>query len=139
MVRGTEFDAGDGAGHSRRADILYMDDALDDLALLDGSARKRVLADLQKLETEPAQRGLPLGSRRSGNLTGLRKLPCGPRKAYRAVFAVRADGKLSIVMVVAERSDDECYEMARARLELVKVAPQYDPMVEQLKEILGVQ
>lgn len=59
------------------ARVELTDDAKDDIRGLDGSVKARVLKDLQKLNTSAADRGEPLGSRSSGNLTGLRKLPVG--------------------------------------------------------------
>jgi mRNA interferase RelE/StbE len=94
------------------ARVELTDDAKDDIRGLDGSVKARVLKDLQKLKTSPADRGEPLGARHTGNLTGLRKLPIGPKKGYRAVFA--ADGDvIAIVIVIAARSESECYELAR--------------------------
>lgn len=99
------------------ARVKLTDDAKDDVRGLDGSVQVRVVKDLKKLEVSPSDRGDPLGSRKSGNLTGLRKLYVGPDRGYRAVFAAEGDD-LAVVMVVAARSDSECYEMAVARLEL---------------------
>jgi mRNA interferase RelE/StbE len=62
------------------ARVELTDDAKDDIRGLDGSVKARVLKDLKKLETSPADRGQPLGSRDTGNLTGLRKLYVGPKK-----------------------------------------------------------
>lgn len=74
-------------------------------------SQNRVLKDLKKLETSPSDRGQPLGSRNTGNLTGLRKIYVGPRKGCRAVFTTEGDA-IAIVMVVAARSESECYELA---------------------------
>jgi mRNA interferase RelE/StbE len=50
-------------------------------------------------------------------LTGLRKLVVGDRQ-YRIVFKVEADGTVTVVWVIATRNDDECYNLALARLKL---------------------
>lgn len=118
------------------ARVQLTDDAKDDILGLDGAVRARVLKDLQKLKTSPADRGAPLGSRETGNLTGLRKLYVGPNKGYRAVFA--ADGDvLAVVVVVAARADGECYELALSRLRLLGNAEQQTEMTKMLMSIIG--
>lgn len=118
------------------ARVELTDDAKNDIRGLDGSVRARVLKDLQKLNTSPADRGEPLGSRSSGNLTGLRKLPVGPKKGYRAVFAVDGD-VLAIVVVVAARSESECYRLALARMRLLAEADQQSAIARMLNSIIG--
>jgi mRNA interferase RelE/StbE len=118
------------------ARVELTDDAKDDIQGLDGAVKARVLKDLQKLKTSPVDRGEPLGSRNAGNLTGLRKLAIGPRKGYRAVFA--ADGDvLAIVVVVAARSESECYELAVARMRLIADTDQQSEMTRLLMSIIG--
>ncbi|MGC5166463.1 type II toxin-antitoxin system RelE family toxin [Luteimicrobium sp. DT211] len=97
------------------ARIVLLPEARDDLEDLDGAARKIILKGLLKLRAEPAQRGAPLGSRGSGNLTGLRKLVVGNRD-YRIVYDVQDDGTIVVVWVIARRADDEVYRLAVARL-----------------------
>lgn len=118
------------------ARVQLTDDAKDDIRGLDGSVRTRVLKDLQKLEDSPSLRGDPLGSRKTGNLTGLRKLYVGPNKGYRAVFAAEGDN-LAIVMVVATRSDQECYQLALARVRLMSDEDKQAEMTELLLSIIG--
>jgi mRNA interferase RelE/StbE len=103
------------------ARIELTDDAKDDIRGLDRSVQARILRDLKKLEDSPSQRGAPLGSRKSGNLTGLRKLYIGPSSDYRAVFAADGD-TVAVVMVVAKRAEEECYQLAVARLRLLSDA-----------------
>jgi mRNA interferase RelE/StbE len=118
------------------ARVELTDDAKDDIRGLDGSVKARVLKDLKKLETSPADRGQPLGSRDTGNLTGLRKLYVGPKKGYRAVFAAEED-VLAIVMVVAARSESECYELAVTRMRLLADSDQRTEMANLLMSIIG--
>ncbi|ANN97523.1 Uncharacterised protein [Mycobacteroides abscessus subsp. massiliense] len=108
------------------ARVELTDDAKDDIRGLDRSVQARIIKDLEKLEISPEERGAPLGSRKSGNLTGLRKLYVGPKKGYRAVYAAEGDDELAVVMVVAGRTDSECYDMAVARLELVEIGSHGD-------------
>lgn len=113
------------------ARVELTDDAKDDIRGLDRSVSARILRDLAKLKTSPADRGAPLGSRSSGNLTGLRKLPVGPRKAYRAVFAADGD-TIALVVVVAARADAECCELALARMRLLADSEQQTEMTRML-------
>lgn len=118
------------------ARVELTDDAKDDIRGLDGSVQVRVLKDLQKLKTSRADRGEPLGSRITGNLTGLRKLPVGPRKAYRAVFAADED-VLAVVVVAAARSESECYDLAVARMRLLADSDQQTEMTNLLMAVIG--
>ena len=97
------------------ARVKLLPEAVDDLKALDGSARTIVLAGIKKLRTDPALRGEPLGSKSSGNLTGWRKLVVGNR-TYRIVYQVHEDGTVAVVWVIGNRSDNEVYDEAMARL-----------------------
>lgn len=119
------------------ARVELTDDAKDDIRGLDESVKARVLNDLLKLETSPADRGVPLRSQTTSELSGLRKLCVGPGKAYRAVFAVAADEVIAVVMVVAARSEAECYELALARMRLLADAEQQSEMTRMLMTIIG--
>ncbi len=118
------------------AEVILTDDAKDDIRGLDGSVRPRILRDLAKLETSPADRGEPLGSRGTGNLTGLRKLYVGPKKGYRAVFAAEGD-TLAVVMVVAARTDSQCYQLALTRIQLIADEDQRDEAAQLLLSLIG--
>lgn len=118
------------------ARVVLTDDAKDDIRGLDGSVQARVLKDLKKLETSPADRGQPLGSHNIGNLTGLRKLKVGPKKGYRAVFAAEGD-HLAVVMVVGARSEAECYQLATTRIQLLADTEQRSEVAELLASIIG--
>jgi mRNA interferase RelE/StbE len=117
------------------ARVELTDDAKDDIRGLDGSVKARVLKDLQKLKSSPADRGELLGSRNTGNLTRFRKLPVGPKKGYRAVFA--ADGDvLAVVVVIAARAESECYELAMTRIRFLADAEQRNEVAELLNEMI---
>lgn len=113
------------------ATIILTPEAQEDIRALDGSARKLVLNGLNKLKEAPDQRGAPLGSRASGNLTGLRKLVIGNRK-YRIVYRVEADGVIIVVWVVGSRVDSECYDLAVARLEKYVQRPELRNLLQGL-------
>lgn len=118
------------------AQVVLTDDAKEDIRGLDGSVQARVLKDLKKLTTSPADRGQPLGSRNTGKLSGLRKLYVGPQKGYRAVFAAEGDD-VAIVMVVAARSQSECYELALTRIHLLTNTQERSEVAELLRSIMG--
>lgn len=104
------------------ATVHLTDDAKEDLRDLDGSARRLVFKALVKLEDKPELRGQPLGSKKSGNLTGLRKLVVGDRD-YRIVYRVEPNGDICVVWVIGRRADDEVYELAMARLKMQSNLP----------------
>lgn len=99
------------------AEVVLTEDARKDLQDMEGSARALVFKGLVKLQTNPEQRGAPLGSRSSGNLTTFRKLVVGDRD-YRIVYRVDPDGTVVVVWVIGHRSDDEVYELAMSRLRM---------------------
>jgi mRNA interferase RelE/StbE len=96
---------------------VLTSEARENLRDLDGSARKVVLRAIKKLEVEPEQRGQPLGVRSSGDLTTFRKLVVGDRD-YRIVYRIEQDGTVVVIWVIDRRVDDECYQLAVARLRL---------------------
>lgn len=116
------------------ARVKLTEDARDDLADLDGSARVLVLKALVKLRDNPAQRGSPLGSRSTGNLTGFRKLVVGNRD-YRIVYQVTPDGDVTVVWVIAKRADNEVYDMAVARLKLLPAPDAIGDMLSLLEDV----
>lgn len=98
--------------------VQLTDDAKEDLRDLDGSARIRVFKALKKLESNPEQRGQPLGhSQQTGNLTNFCELIVGNRD-YRVVYQVDEPGDLVVVWVIGKRADDEVYTIAASRLQL---------------------
>lgn len=99
------------------ARILLTTEAKEDLRDLDGSARKVVLKALKKLESDPERRGQPLGNRAGGNLSTFRKLVVGDRD-YRVIYRVEPDGTVVVVWVIGRRADNECYDLAIARVKM---------------------
>jgi mRNA interferase RelE/StbE len=97
--------------------VVLTPEAKEDVRDLDGSAKKLVLKAMKKLEDSPELRGNPLGSRVGSDLTTFRKLVVGDHQ-YRIVYRIEADGSVCVIWVVGSRVDEECYEMARSRLQL---------------------
>lgn len=114
------------------AHVVLTTEAREDLRGLDGAARKLVVKSIAKLSESPEQRGAPLGSRSTGNLTGLRKLVVGDRQ-YRIVYQVEQDGSVCVVWVIGSRVDEECYDLALARVDLYAGSP---ALKENLKALL---
>lgn len=85
---------------------------------LDGAARKLCVKE-RNLKESPEQRRAPLGSRATGDLTTFRKLVVGDRR-LRIIYRVEGGNTVVVVCVIAQRSDDRCYEIARARLETAR-------------------
>ncbi len=110
--------------------VKLLREAAEDVRDLDGSAQVLVLKALEKLKTNPEQRGQPLGSTVAGNLTTFRKLVVGNRD-YRIVYRCLDENRVAVVMVVAKRADNEVYELAVSRLRLHE-----DPEMRQLAENL---
>lgn len=108
--------------------------AKEDVRDLDGSARKLVLKAMKKLEDNPEQRGQPLGSKATGNLTTFRKMVVGDRD-YRIVYRIEANGEVVVVWVVGGRADQECYDLAVSRLKLYRDDQE---MARELETLLQV-
>ena len=93
------------------AKVEFTDPALEDLNGFDNISRQAIMLGLRKLETEPQKRGRLL----SGNLHPLRRLVVG-KKRIRVIFSVTPDFETSEIFVIADRRDDEVYEIAAQRL-----------------------
>jgi mRNA interferase RelE/StbE len=58
-----------------------------------------------------------LASETSGDLTTFRKLVVGDRD-YRIVYRIEHDGTVVVIWVIGRRVDEECHQLAIARLRL---------------------
>lgn len=113
------------------ADITFLDEAIEDLENLDGSAQRLVLGKLRLLAEDP-EAGKPLGRTTTGNLTGFRKLVVGDR-AYRIVYRIEDDGTVCVVWVIGPRADDRCYETTLERLRELGDTPQAKRLADALE------
>lgn len=91
--------------------VILSPDALADIREFEKSDIALILKGLDKLKTEPMQRGHSL----KGNLGGLRSLVVGNRK-IRVVYEVIKDEILVYVIAIGHRRDDEVYIRASDRL-----------------------
>ena len=102
-------------------EVLYTDDASEDLRALDGGQRKAVLKAITKVSQNPLPAreggyGKPLGNKHGFDLTGLCKIKL-VKEGIRVVYAlIRTETAMKIV-VIAARADDEVYELAAQRKE----------------------
>lgn len=99
------------------ARVTLSEEAREDFHDLDGAARRIVAKGLKKLETDPEQRGQPLGNQSSSQLTTFRKLVVGNRD-YRIIYRVESDGSVVVVWVIGKRADGEAYELAMSRIRM---------------------
>lgn len=95
-------------------ELQFTAEAVEDLEGLDTGALRLVLGKIRILQVNP-EAGQPLGSRKTADLTGFRKLVVGDRQ-YRVVYRVERDGTVCVIWVVAGRVDDQCYDLALERI-----------------------
>jgi mRNA interferase RelE/StbE len=112
-------------------EILFTNEALDDLRRIGPSNVPRILKKLIILETD-VEAGYPLG----GELTGFRKLVAG-NNTFRIVYRVRGKVvEICEVWAVGERADSEVYNAAAARVRAATSArPQLLALVEVLERL----
>ena len=102
-------------------EVLFTDDAREDLRALDGSQRKTVLKAITKVSQNPLPAseggyGKPFGNKHGNDLTGLYKIKL-VKEGIRVVYTlIRTETAMKII-VVAARADDEVYELAAQRKE----------------------
>lgn len=115
------------------ADITFLDEAIEDLEALDGSAQRLVLGKMRVLAVNP-EAGRPLGHTTTGNLTGFRKLVVGDRH-YRIVYRVEDDGNVCVVWVIGPREDARCYETTLERLRQLGDNPKAVHLADALESL----
>ena len=98
--------------------IKISKEAGKDYDKIDGSIKKQVLAGILKVSKAPLPApdgyGKPLGNKGSNNLIGFFKIKYRDI-GVRVVYTLVLDKKIMNVLVIAERDDQYCYDMA-ARL-----------------------
>lgn len=95
--------------------IRVTDEAKKDLNKIEGSIRKQVLAGIVKVSKAPLPSpngyGKPLGNKSGNNLTGFFKIKyCGI--GIRVVYTLVVDKMIMNVVVISQRDDNYCYELA---------------------------
>jgi mRNA interferase RelE/StbE len=111
------------------AEVVFTDEAIDDLRRLGPDVVPKVLKKIRILFSDP-EAGHPLG----GLLTSFRKLVVG-RNHWRIVYRLTKDGTVEIceVWCVGARSDAEVYAEAASR---VAEATDQRPAVRRLADVI---
>lgn len=97
--------------------IEYRPEAQDDLEHLDGSQRKKVLAAICKVASNPLPKadggyGAPLGNKNGNNLTGLFKIKL-LKEGLRIVYELEQN--TMEIIVISVRDDETVYKIAQKR------------------------
>jgi mRNA interferase RelE/StbE len=93
--------------------VLFHPEAKKEFDHLDGSLRKRVLKQIEKLQQHPTL-GENLGDKAGMDLTGYRKLyAC--QKRIRIVYSIHEGKFLVFIIAVGKREDMEVYKKAFRR------------------------
>ena len=95
--------------------IRITDEAKKDFRDLDGSVKKQVMAGILKVSKAPLPSpqgyGKPLGSKNGNNLTGFFKIKYRGI-GIRVVYTLVLDESIMNIIVISERDDNFCYELA---------------------------
>ncbi|MCM1153777.1 MAG: type II toxin-antitoxin system RelE/ParE family toxin [Roseburia sp.] len=98
--------------------IRITDEAKKDYNKIEGSIRKQVLAGIIKVSKAPLPSpngyGKPLGNKNGNNLTGFFKIKYRGI-GIRVVYTLVINKMLMNIIVISQRDDDQCYDLA-ARL-----------------------
>lgn len=95
--------------------IRITDEAKKDYSKLEGSLRKQVLAGIVKVSKAPLPSpngyGKPLGNKHGNNLTGFFKIKY-KGIGIRVVYTLMVDKLVMNIVVISQRDDSFCYELA---------------------------
>lgn len=96
-------------------DIRITDEAKKDFRKIEGSIRKQVLAGILKVSKAPLPTpqgyGKPLGNKGGNNLTGFFKIKYRGI-GIRVVYTLVLDQSIMNIVVISQRDDNYCYELA---------------------------
>ena len=95
-------------------EIKFHPEALKEFSALDGSVKKLVKKQLDKLKTSPLL-GEELGNKNGFDLTGYRKMYACKRQV-RIVYSVVENVLLVNIIAIGKREDLEVYESASQRV-----------------------
>ena len=95
--------------------IRVTDEAMKDFNRIEGSIRKQVLAGILKVSEAPLPSpngyGKPLGNKSGNNLTGFFKIKYRGI-GIRVVYTLVVDKMIMNIVVISQRDDNCCYELA---------------------------
>ncbi len=96
-------------------EIRITDEAQKDYRKLEGSLRKQVLAGILKVSEAPLPSphgyGKPLGNKHGNNLTGFFKIKYRGI-GIRVVYTLVVDKLTMNIVVISQRDDNYCYDLA---------------------------
>ena len=96
-------------------EIRITDEAKKDFSKIEGSIRKLVLAGIVKVSKAPLPSpngyGKPLGNKNGNNLTGFFKIKYRGI-GIRVVYTLVVDKLVMNIVVISQRDDNYCYELA---------------------------
>ena len=96
-------------------EIRITDEAKKDFNKIGGSIRKQVLAGIVKVSKAPLPSpngyGKPLGNKNGNNLTGFFKIKYRGI-GIRVVYTLVVDKMVMNIVVISQRDDNYCYELA---------------------------
>lgn len=99
----------------KRWQIKIAEEAKKEYRKLDGSVRKQVLAGILKVAESPLPSpngyGKPLGNKGGNNLTGFFKIKY-KGIGIRVVYTLVLEQVIMNIVVISERDDNYCYELA---------------------------
>ena len=95
--------------------VRITDEAKKDYNKLEGSIRKQVLAGILKVSKAPLPSpngyGKPLGNKNGNNLTGFFKIKYRGI-GIRVVYTLAIDKMIMNIVVISQRDDNYCYDLA---------------------------
>lgn len=96
-------------------EIRITDEAKKDFSKIEGSIRKQVLAGIVKVSKAPLPSpngyGKPLGNKNGNKLTGFFKIKYRGI-GIRVVYTLVVDKLVMNIVVISQRDDNYCYELA---------------------------
>lgn len=96
-------------------EVRIADEAKKEYKKLEGSVRKQVLAGISKVSKAPLPApdgyGKPLGNKGGNNLTGFFKIKYRGI-GIRIVYTLALDTHVMNIVVIAQRDDNYCYDLA---------------------------
>ena len=103
--------------------VVYMPEAVEDFAALDGSQRILVRKMIDRVSENPLPDyeggyGKALGNKYGNNLTGLLKIKL-KASGLRVIYKLEKIDKEMIIVIIGARSDNEVYELAGKRVVLL--------------------
>lgn len=102
-------------------EILFLQEAVEDVKRLDNSSRIQVLKAIDKVSNNPLPQseggyGKPLGNKQGNNLTGLLKIKL-KKLGIRVVYKIEKSSTNMTVVIVSARNDNEVYKTAERRMQ----------------------